>query len=140
MSDRPPRRLTDPRPLPTAPPSPSPSLSDAPRSRPPDDESAPRRMQRLSDLLPETARQYGLEEQLDQARLAGAWEEILSERVPAAAGSCRLIGFRQDVVTVEADQPIVAQEIRLRLPELLGALRNASHVPVRQLRVTTRHV
>jgi predicted nucleic acid-binding Zn ribbon protein len=97
-------------------------------------------MQRLADLLPDAARQFGLEEQLEQATLAAAWLRIIAERVPAAAGSCRLTGLSQDVATVEADLPIVAQEIRLRSPELLAALRNASRVAVRQLRVVTRHV
>jgi hypothetical protein len=97
-------------------------------------------MERLADLLPAAAREYGLEEQLEQARLAAAWLRIVSERVPAAAGACRLIDFRLDVATIEADLPIVAQEIRLRSPELLAALRNAARVSVRQLRVATRHV
>jgi hypothetical protein len=97
-------------------------------------------MERLGDLLPETARQFGLEDQLEQARLAAAWLSLIADRVPAAAGSCRLIGFSQDVATIEADLPIVAQEIRLRSPELLAALRNSAHVSVRQLRVLTRHV
>jgi hypothetical protein len=97
-------------------------------------------MDRIGDLLPEAARELGLEEQLEQAKLAAAWLRILADRVPAAAGSSRLIGLSRDVATVEADLPIVAQEIRLRTPELLFALRNASRVPVRQLRVVTRHV
>jgi hypothetical protein len=97
-------------------------------------------MNRLGDLLPGAARELGLEEQLHQARLAAAWLRILADRVPAAAESCRLIGFSRDVATVEADLPIVAQEVRLRAPELLAALRNTSRVPVRQLRVVTRHV
>jgi predicted nucleic acid-binding Zn ribbon protein len=97
-------------------------------------------MERLADLLPAAAREYGLEEQLEQARLAAAWLRIVSERVPVAADACRLIDFRQDVATIQADLPIVAQEIRLRSPELLAALRNAARVSVRQLRVVTRHV
>lgn len=97
-------------------------------------------MERLADLLPETARRFGLEEQLEQARLAAAWLTLIADRVPAAAGACRLVGFSQDVVTIEADLPIVAQEIRLRTPELLTALRNSARVSVRQLRVVNRHV
>lgn len=106
----------------------------------PDEEERIRGMERLGDLLPAAARRYGLEEQLEQARVAAAWLEIVAERVPAAAGSCRLVGLRQDVATVEADLPIVAQEIRLRSPELLASLRNSARVSVRQLRVVTRHV
>jgi hypothetical protein len=97
-------------------------------------------MERLADLLPRIAREHGLEEQLDQARAAVAWDRIVADRVPAAAGACRLIDLRQDVATIEIDMPIVAQEIRLRTPELLAALRSAVRTPIRQLRLTTRHV
>jgi hypothetical protein len=110
------------------------------RDRDPEDQDRVRSMERLSDLLPAAAREFGLEEQLEQARLAAAWLRIIAERVPAAADSCRLIDFSQDVATIQADLPIVAQEIRLRTPELLAALRNAARVSVRQLRVVTRHV
>ena len=100
----------------------------------------PRGMERLADLLPGAAREFGLEEQLEQARLASAWLSTVAERVPAAAGSCRLVDLNQGIATIEADEPIVAQEIRLRTPELLAALRATARTPVRQLRVTTRHV
>ena len=103
-------------------------------------EGAPGRMERVADLLPRIAREHGLEEQLDQARAAVAWDRIVADRVPAAVGACRLVDLRQDVATIEIDMPIVAQEIRLRTPELLAALREAVRTPVRQLRLTTRHV
>lgn len=99
-----------------------------------------RGMERLADLLPQTAREYGLEDQLEQARAAAAWSEIVAERIPAAVGACRLIGLSNGTATVEADEPIVAQEIRLRSLELLSALRSAARTPVRQLRVVARHV
>lgn len=108
------------------------------RSREPDEK--PRGMERLGDLLPHAARQLGLEEQLEQARAASAWSEVVAERLPAALGACRLIGLSQGVATIETDAPIVAQEIRLRSPELLGALRGSTGAPIRQLRLTTRHV
>jgi predicted nucleic acid-binding Zn ribbon protein len=97
-------------------------------------------MEPLRDLLPETARRFGLEEELELAAAIAAWQAILTERVPAAVGSCRLVALSQGIASVQADQPIVAQELRLRAPELLGALRSAVHAPVRQLRVTARHV
>ncbi|MGZ6274348.1 MAG: DUF721 domain-containing protein [Candidatus Limnocylindrales bacterium] len=103
-------------------------------------EGVPGRMERVADLLPRIAREHGLEEQLDQARAAVAWDRIVADRVPAAVGACRLVDLRQDVATIEIDMPIVAQEIRLRTPELLAALREAVSTPVRQLRLTTRHV
>jgi hypothetical protein len=97
-------------------------------------------MERLADLLPGTARQFGLEDQLEQATAAAAWLAIVAERVPAAAGSCRLTDLRQGVATIQTDEAIVAQEIRLRSPELLAALRRSVRTPLRQLRITTRHV
>lgn len=97
-------------------------------------------MERLGDLLPRAAREYGLEDQLDQANAAAAWDRIVADRVPAAVGACRLIGLGQGVATIEIDMPIVAQEIRLRSPELLAALRAVARTPIRQLHLTTRHV
>lgn len=97
-------------------------------------------MESLADLLPGTAREFGLEDQLEQARAAAAWLAIVAERVPAATGACRLTDLRQGVATIQADEPIVAQEIRLRSPELLAALRKSVRTPLRQLRITTRHV
>ncbi len=95
---------------------------------------------RLADLLPEAARQLGLEEQLELSRAMAAFQLIVSERLPAASGACRVSGFSQDVLSVEADEPIVAQELRLAAPELTAALRSALRTPLRQLRITVRHV
>ena len=113
-----------------------------PAIAPPDRDPAEkrRRMESIADLLPQTAREFGLEEQLEQAGAASAWLAIVAERVPAAVGSCRLVGLSQGTATIEADQPIVAQEIRLRSPELLAALRATTRTPIRQLRVAARHV
>jgi predicted nucleic acid-binding Zn ribbon protein len=100
----------------------------------------PRGLERLADLLPNAARQFGLEDQLQQALAAAAWSEIVADRIPAAAGACRLVALSQGVAAIETDEPIVAQELRLRSPELLAALRAATRAPIRQLRVTARHV
>jgi hypothetical protein len=97
-------------------------------------------MQRLADLLPRAARDLGLEDQLEQARAAAAWQEIVADRVPAAAGACRLTGLSAGAATIETDEPIVAQEIRLRSPELLAALRDRIGTHVRQFRIVSRHV
>jgi predicted nucleic acid-binding Zn ribbon protein len=97
-------------------------------------------VERVGALLPRAARNLGLEDELELAAAMTAWTRIVAERVPAAAGSCRLVALTNDVASVEADEPIVAQEIRLRTPELLAALRSAISTPVRQLRVTARHV
>lgn len=99
-----------------------------------------RGMERLGDLLPEAARQLGLEDELELAAAMTAWQRIVAERVPPAVGACRIVSLSQGVVTVEVDEPIVAQELRLRNPELLAALRSAVRSPVRQLRIAVRHV
>jgi hypothetical protein len=96
-------------------------------------------MVRLGDLIPDAARQLGLEDELRLSRAIATFEALVAERVPAAAGACRvirLVGFDLDV---EADAPIVAQELRLRSTELLSAFATApGGVGVRGLRVHVR--
>ena len=99
-----------------------------------------RGMERLADLLPQTVRQFGLEDQFEQAGAAAAWLRVIEKRVPEAAGSCRLSSLGHGIATIETDSAIVAQEIRLRTPELLAALRASIPTPIRQIRVTIRHV
>jgi len=99
-----------------------------------------RGMERVADLLPRTAREFGLEDQLELARAAATWLRIVAEHMPEGAGMCRLIGLDGGIATIETDLPIVAQEVRLRSPELVAALRATSRTPIRQLRVTARHV
>jgi hypothetical protein len=78
-------------------------------------------MVRLGDLLPDAARGLGLEDELRLSRAMTTFEHLVAERVPAAAGACRVTLIEGFTVTVEADAPIVAQELRLRAPELLAA-------------------
>lgn len=99
-----------------------------------------RPMQKLGELLPDTARRLGLDEPLELAAAMTAWQRLVDDRVPQASGSCRLVSLAQGVAGIEADAPIVAQEVRLRAPELLAALRAEVRIPIRQLRVTLRHV
>ena len=96
-------------------------------------------MQRIGDLMPATARQLGLEEELRLARAAATWSGLVAERVPAAAGHASLVRLLRDAVIVEVDHPIVAQELRIRSLELLDALAAApGGVRVAELRVTVR--
>ena len=99
-----------------------------------------RKMERIGDLLPRTAREFGLEDQLEQAEVSAAWDRVIAARVPAAAGSCRLAALDRGIATIEVDLPIVGQEIRLRSSELLAALRSGIRTPVVSLQVTVRHV
>ncbi len=80
-----------------------------------------RRPERVGDLLPEAARQLGLEDELRLARAISTWDALVAERVLAAVGSCRLVALEPDAIVVAVDEPIVAAELRMRAMELLGA-------------------
>ena len=58
-----------------------------------------RPMVRIGDLMPATARALGLEDELRLSRAIATFDAIVAERVPAAAGACRVIqldGFALD--------------------------------------------
>ncbi len=98
-----------------------------------------RPMVRLGDLIPDAARALGLEDELRLSRAMATFEALVAERVPAAAGACRVVRLEGFSVDVEADVPIVAQELRLRAIELLAAFAAApGGVGVRELRVHVR--
>jgi predicted nucleic acid-binding Zn ribbon protein len=98
-------------------------------------------MERIGDLIPSAARQLGLEDELRAARATATWLAIVGERVPAAAGACRLVRVDGLTLVVEADEAIVAQELRLRSSELLVAFRVApGGLPATDLRVGVRRV
>ena len=104
-------------------------------------ENGPRRrpMRRIGDLIPDAARALGLEDELRLARAMSTFEAIVAERVPAAAGSCRVVRIEGFAIIVEADAPIVAQELRLRGPELERAFAaTPAGAGVREMRVTNR--
>jgi hypothetical protein len=96
-------------------------------------------MTRIGELMPAAARALGLEDELRLSRAIAKFEAIVAERVPAAAGACRVVQLEGFALDVEADAPIVAQEVRLRAPELLAAFAAApGGVGVRELRVRVR--
>jgi hypothetical protein len=98
-------------------------------------------MERIGDLLPAAARELGLESELRLARATSTWDALVAERVPAATGACRLVAIEADALLVEAALPIVAQELRLRSGELLGAFRTApGGFSATGLRVAVRRV
>ena len=98
-----------------------------------------RPMRRIGELIPDAARSLGLEDELRLARAIATFEAIVAERVPAAAGACRVIQLEGFALDFEADAPIVAQELRLRAPELLAAFATApGGMGVRELRVRVR--
>jgi hypothetical protein len=93
-------------------------------------------MRRLGDLLPDAARALGLEDELRLSRAIATFESIIAERVPAAAGACRVVQLEGFAIDVEADAPIVAQELRLRASELVTAFgATPGGLGVREMRV-----
>ena len=97
-------------------------------------------MQRIGELIPAAARHLGLEDELRTARARTTWDALVGERVPAAAGENRLVGIDGNDLLVEADTPIVGQELRMRSAELLGAFRGSpGGFPASALRIRVRH-
>jgi hypothetical protein len=80
-----------------------------------------RPMTRIGDLVPEAARALGLEEELRLARAIATFETLVEELAPEVAGGCRVVRLSGATLDVEADAPIIAQELRLRQADLLGA-------------------
>ena len=96
-------------------------------------------MRRIGDLIPDAARALGLEDELRLARAMTTFEAIVAERLPAAVGACRVVRIEGLAIDVEADAPIVAQELRLRSGELLTAFAAApGGMGIRDFRVHVR--
>jgi hypothetical protein len=96
-------------------------------------------MTRIGDLLPDAARGLGLEDELRLSRAMATFEALVAERVPPAAGACRVVRVDGFALVVEADAPIVAQELRLRAGELLAAFAaSPAGIGARELRVHVR--
>jgi hypothetical protein len=107
-----------------------------------DRDEAPRRrrpMSRIGDLIPGAAAHLGLGEELRRARATATFDAIVAERVPAAHGACRALRIEGSVLIVEADAPIVAQELRLHAHDLAAAFRaSPAGATVEEVRVTVR--
>jgi len=89
-----------------------------------DDPRLPSRrpVRRVGDLLPDAARELGLAEQLRWALAGAAWDAVVADRVPAAAGGSRPVRVEgEGVLVVEVVAPVVGQELRIRAEELLEA-------------------
>jgi hypothetical protein len=96
-------------------------------------------MSRIGELMPQAAARLGLEDELRRARFVATFDAIVAERAPAAHGACRAIKIDGETLVVEADAPIVGQELLLHGDDLSSAFRRApGGAPVRQLRVTVR--
>ena len=89
--------------------------------------------------MPGAAAHLGLEDELRRARFLATFDAIVAELAPAAHGACRALRVEGETLIVEADAPIVGQEVLLHADELTTAFRRApGGAPVRQVRVTIK--
>ena len=96
-------------------------------------------MSRIGDLMPGAAAHLGLEDELRRARFLATFDAIVAELVPAAHGACRALRVEGETLLLEADAPIVGQELVMHGDQLAGAFRRApGGAQVRQVRVTIR--
>ena len=99
-----------------------------------------RPMQRIGELIPSAAARLGLGDELRRARAIATFDAIVAEHAPAAHGACRVVRIDADALVVEADAPIVAQELRLRASALLEAFRaSPAGGEVGEIRISVRH-
>lgn len=106
-------------------------MTEGPRRRRP--------MQRIGDLIPDAAARLGLADELRRARAVATFDAIVAERAPAAHGACRALRVEGSALVVEADAPIVAQELRLQARQLAEAFRGApAGAPITEIRVVVR--
>jgi hypothetical protein len=96
-------------------------------------------MRRVGDMLPGVAAELGIQDELRLARQLTAWERIVAEHVPVAAGGSRLLSLQPPALVVSAASPQIAQELRLRQADLLAAFARAPEgVHLIELRVVVR--
>ncbi len=106
-------------------------MTEEPRRRRP--------MSRIGDLMPAAAAGLGLEDELRRARFVATFDAIIAELAPAAHGACRALRVEGETLVIEADAPIVGQEVMLNGDALATAFRSApGGAPVRQVRVIVR--
>jgi predicted nucleic acid-binding Zn ribbon protein len=83
--------------------------------------SPPRRApESLGTLLPAVLRELGLDETARVLRIAQRWEESLGSEL---AQRCRPQALRGDVLEVSVESSVWSQQLHLRIPEILEALR-----------------
>ena len=98
-----------------------------------------RPMARIGELIPEAASRLGLADELRRGRATATFAAIVAELAPAAHGACRAVRVEGSTLIVEADAPIVAQELRLHALDLRDAFRAApGGAPIEELRITIR--
>ena len=77
------------------------------------------RPERVGALVPEVLRDLGLAESARALRIRERWEQAVGSEV---ARHCRPVALRDGVLEAHVDSSAWCQTLRLRAPELLGAL------------------
>lgn len=96
-------------------------------------------MARIGDLMPGAAAHLGLADELRRGRAVATFDAIVAELAPAAHGACRAVRIEAGALLVEADAPIVGQELRLHALDLRDAFRAApAGAPIDEIRITIR--
>lgn len=90
----------------------------------------------LRDILQKTARTLGVEPALHLVRVRQVWPEIVG---PALAKAAEPRTLRRGALVVVVVHALAAQEVNLRRPEILRALRQrVPEADLRQVRVEIR--
>ena len=96
-------------------------------------------MSRIGELMPQAAAHLGLQDELRRARFVATFDAIVAERAPAAHGACRALKVDGETLVIEADAPIVGQELLLHGDDLASAFRTApGGASVQRVRVVIR--
>jgi predicted nucleic acid-binding Zn ribbon protein len=74
----------------------------------------------VGDLIGTVLGELGLEGIAKAHQIGARWEEVVGKPV---AAHCRPLGIRAEVLEIEVDSPVWSQQLQLRKPELLAALK-----------------
>lgn len=74
----------------------------------------------LGEMVPRVLAELGLDAASALVRLAACWERVVG---PEAAGHSEPVGLRGEVLEARVDSSVWCQQLQLRRPELLAALR-----------------
>ena len=78
--------------------------------------------ERVGDVVPQLLRDLGLDETARVLRVVERWEEAVG---PQIARHCRPTALRGDTLEASVDSSVWCQELQMRAPEILEALRRA---------------
>ena len=74
----------------------------------------------IGKLVPQVLRELGFDASARVVRVAERWQEAVG---PEVASHCRPTALRADRLEVSVDSSVWCQQLQLRAPELLAALR-----------------